>query len=48
MIAAQNGSFQEDHSGTARIWDHELANRGLVIEPFNWRVSSLVEKDFGP
>ena len=46
MIAAQNGSFQEDHAGTARMWDSDIAARGLSMEPFSWRVSSLVEKDY--
>ena len=43
MIAAQSGSFQEDHAGTARLWDSDIAARSLAIEPFSWRVSSLVE-----
>jgi hypothetical protein len=46
MIAAQDGSFQEDHAGTARIWDSAIASRGLGMEPFGWRVSSLVERTF--
>lgn len=48
MTAAQNGSFQEDHAATARMWDREIAARGLAMEPFDWRVSSLVEKTFKP
>jgi hypothetical protein len=48
MTAAQNGSFQEDHAGTARMWDRDIAARGLAIEPFSWRVSSLVEKTYSP
>ena len=48
MTAAQNGSFQEDHSGTARMWDSEIAVRGLAMEPFSWRVSSLLEGTFKP
>jgi hypothetical protein len=48
MIAAQSGSFQEDHSGTARMWDSDIAARGLAMEPFSWRVSSLVEAVFSP
>ena len=46
MTAAQNGSFQEDHSGTARIWDTAIAAQGLAIGPFGWRVSTLVERDY--
>ena len=43
MTAAQSGSFQEDHAGTARLWDEQIASRGLAMAPFNWRVSSLIE-----
>ncbi|MEO9492022.1 MAG: hypothetical protein ABJM26_00505 [Anderseniella sp.] len=48
MTAAQSGSFQEDHAGTARLWDSEIASRGLAMAPFNWRVGSLVEKTYKP
>jgi hypothetical protein len=46
MIAAQNGSFQEDHAGTANMWDRDIATRALAIEPFHWRVSSLVKATY--
>lgn len=46
MTAAQNGSFQEDHAGTAKMWDGEIAARGLAMEPFSWRISSLVEATY--
>lgn len=46
MTAAQSGSFQEDHAGTARLWDEQIASRGLAMAPFNWRVSSLLEKTY--
>ena len=48
MTAAQSGSFQEDHAGTAKMWDTEIACRGLAMVPFSWRVSSLVEKTYKP
>jgi hypothetical protein len=48
MTAAQDGSFQEDHAGTARVWDSAIAARGLAMGPFGWRVSSLLEKTFKP
>lgn len=48
MTAAQDSSFQEDHAGTARLWDIQIASRGLAMEPFGWRVSSLVEKTYKP
>ncbi|MDX0893205.1 hypothetical protein ACVMB3_000288 [Sinorhizobium meliloti] len=46
MTAAQDGSFQEDHSGTARMWDTAIAAQGLAIGPFGWRVTTLIEKDY--
>lgn len=46
MIAAQNGSFQEDHTGTARMWDEVITSQGLAMPPFSWRVSSLVKKTY--
>jgi hypothetical protein len=46
MSAAQNGSFQEDHAGTANMWDRDIAARGLAMEPFSWRLSSLVEATY--
>lgn len=48
MTAAQSGSFQEDHAGTARLWDVEIASRGLAMPPFSWRVTSLVEATYKP
>ncbi len=48
MTAAQSGSFQEDHAGTARLWDEQIAGRGMAMYPFSWRVSSLVEKTYKP
>ncbi|MCH2275500.1 hypothetical protein [Thalassospira sp.] len=46
MIAAQQGSCPEDHSGTARVWDEIIASKNLSIFPFNLRVDTLVEKEF--
>jgi hypothetical protein len=46
MTAAQDGSFQEDHAGTAKIWDATIAARGLAMVPFSWRVSSLIAATF--
>ncbi|WP_019594113.1 hypothetical protein [Thioalkalivibrio sp. ALM2T] len=48
MTAAQAGSFQEDHSGTARQWDEQIASRNLAMAPFSWRLNSLVEKTYKP
>lgn len=45
MVAAQDGSLQENHTKTAVCWDKLLASRDLVMEPFSLRVSTLVERD---
>ncbi len=44
MVAAQDGSFQDDHAGTARVWDQQIAIRGSALAPFDLRLSSLVKK----
>jgi len=44
MIAAQDGSQQEDHAGTANQWDRQFAARDLVPKPFSYRLTTLVEK----
>jgi hypothetical protein len=43
MIAAQDGSQQQDHAGTANQWDRQFAERGLVPMPFVYRLTTLVE-----
>lgn len=45
MLTAQDGSFFDDHSGTAVAWDKQLAPKNIIMSPFNLRVSSLVAKD---
>lgn len=44
MTVAQSGDFKEDHAGTARLWDEQIASRGRAMVPFSWRVGSLVKK----
>jgi len=46
MVAAQDGSFQDDHTATANVWDKQLAATGKVMMPFSLRVSSLVETNY--
>ena len=46
MIAAQDGSIQDDHTGTANTWDRQFAANNKVMEPFSYRLSTLVKKDF--
>jgi uncharacterized protein (UPF0332 family) len=43
MIAAQDGSQQQDHAGTANQWDHQFAARNLVPKPFSYRLTTLVK-----
>lgn len=43
MVAAQDGSFQDDHTGTATTWDRQFVALNKVMEPFCFRVSSLVK-----
>ncbi len=43
MVAAQDGSMQDDHAGTARVWDQQIAMKGLAFFPFGHRLSSLVK-----
>ncbi len=43
MIAAASGSKQETHALTAKVWQSDIVNRGLVMTPFSLSLSSLVE-----
>lgn len=45
MIAAKDGSQQQDHMGTATQWDRQIAQAGLVPKPFNYRLTTLVKRD---
>ncbi len=46
MIAAQVGSLQKDHAGTANTWDSQiLAKKSILISPpFDSRITTLVKK----
>ena len=44
MIAAQDGSVQDAHAGTANRWDCHFAERRRAMPPFDLRVSTLIEK----
>ena len=46
MIAATDGSHQEDHAGTARAWKSHLVDNGWTVSPFSLSVSSLVKKTY--
>jgi hypothetical protein len=43
MIAAQDGTTQSDHAGTASAWDRQIVQNNLAMLPFKLRVSSLVK-----
>ena len=43
MVAAKDGSQQQDHAGTAKQWDQHIAAAGLAFQPFNYRISTLVK-----
>jgi hypothetical protein len=45
MVAAQDGSIQDDHTGTATTWHRQFAATNKVMEPFSYRLSTLVKKD---
>jgi hypothetical protein len=44
MIAAQDGTLQDNHTQTANSWDRQFAQRGLAMPPFDLRVSTCLEK----
>ena len=44
MIAAQDGSIQDDHTSTATAWDRQFAANKKVMEPFSYRLSTLVKR----
>lgn len=46
MIAAQDGTIQDDHTGTATTWDRQFAANNKVMAPFCYRLSTLVKKSF--
>ncbi len=45
MVAATDGSVQEEHRGTANSWDRQIVQNHLMPFPFNLRLSTLVKKD---
>ncbi|MCI0560716.1 MAG: hypothetical protein MN733_19710 [Nitrososphaera sp.] len=43
MIAATSGSKQETHAHTAKVWQSDIVDHGLVMPPFSLNLSSLVK-----
>jgi hypothetical protein len=46
MSAAQFSHFHDDHAKTANSWDSAIAANKMAMEPFNWRVTSLIKKTY--
>jgi len=44
MIAAKDGTKQETHTLTAKVWKNQLVDRGRIISPFSFSLNSLVSK----
>ncbi|WP_291327551.1 hypothetical protein [Desulfovibrio sp. UCD-KL4C] len=42
MVAASSGSIQETHTGTAKVWQKDIAEKELIPYPFNLYLNSLV------
>lgn len=45
MVTARTRATQDDHTSTANIFSQEIAARGLISSPFDFRISSLVRND---
>lgn len=43
MIAAASGAKQETHAHTAKVWQSDIVDHGLVMSPFSLSLSSLVQ-----
>jgi hypothetical protein len=45
MIAANDGSVQDNHTKTANTWDRQFGQNSLIPHPFDLRVTTLVKAD---
>lgn len=43
MIAAASGAKQETHASTAKVWQADIVNAGLLMSPFSLNLSSLLQ-----
>ena len=41
MIAAKDGTQQQDHVGTANVWDRQIVANGHAMAPFSYRLTTL-------
>ncbi|MEL6930074.1 MAG: hypothetical protein AAFO95_15745, partial [Cyanobacteria bacterium J06600_6] len=46
MIAACDGSSQQDHKGTANAWTNHLVVPRKIVYPFNLSLQTLVKKEY--
>ena len=45
MLVAKDGELPDNHTAAAGTWDHQLAAHQQVMNPFAYRISTLVKKD---
>lgn len=41
MIAAKDGTQQQDHAGTANVWDRQIVANSHAMPPFSYRLPTL-------
>lgn len=41
MVAAKEGTQQQDHMGTANAWDRQIVANGHAMAPFSYRLTTL-------
>lgn len=46
MVAAKDGTHQDNHAGAARAWKSQIVDTNLVVLPFSLCISSLVRKEY--
>ncbi|MGD1855895.1 MAG: hypothetical protein ACFB2W_16765 [Leptolyngbyaceae cyanobacterium] len=46
MIAAKDGTHQEDHAGTAKVWNTHISKEGYALLPFSLGVTTLVKSAY--
>lgn len=45
MIGASSGTTHETHTLTGKVWNNEFVKKNLVMNPFDFSLDTLVEKD---
>jgi len=46
MVAATDGTTHGTHTSTANAWNRQLNSRSLILEPFNYCLTTLVKRDY--